>query len=140
MFTQPCFIRKNTPELRKKLEELGYRQQSEEFYEFDFLIINHPICDFEDCGDGFGLHSSVDEWMINEHPRIYEDCIDCGTNEQLFLALAALRDIGGYLQWYINDNTGEWVFCKCDRRFACRLDRDMLRKATPSEILKKYDT
>lgn len=24
MFTQSCFIRKNTPELRKKLEELGY--------------------------------------------------------------------------------------------------------------------
>ena len=24
MFTTPCFIRKNTPELRKKLEELGY--------------------------------------------------------------------------------------------------------------------
>ena len=24
MFTQPCFIRKNTPELRKKLDELGY--------------------------------------------------------------------------------------------------------------------
>ena len=24
MFTQPCFIRKNTSELRKKLEELGY--------------------------------------------------------------------------------------------------------------------
>lgn len=23
-FTTPCFIRKNTPELRKKLEELGY--------------------------------------------------------------------------------------------------------------------
>jgi hypothetical protein len=23
-FTQPCFIRKNTPELKKKLEELGY--------------------------------------------------------------------------------------------------------------------
>ena len=24
-FTQPCYIRKNTPELRKKLEELGYK-------------------------------------------------------------------------------------------------------------------
>lgn len=24
-FIQPCFIRKNTPELRKKLEELGYK-------------------------------------------------------------------------------------------------------------------
>lgn len=25
-FTQPCFIRKNTPELRKKLRELGYNE------------------------------------------------------------------------------------------------------------------
>ena len=25
MFTTPCFIKKNTPELRKKLEELGYK-------------------------------------------------------------------------------------------------------------------
>ena len=25
MFTQKCFIRKNTPELVKKLEELGYK-------------------------------------------------------------------------------------------------------------------
>jgi hypothetical protein len=24
-FTTPCFIRKNTPELRKKLAELGYK-------------------------------------------------------------------------------------------------------------------
>ena len=24
-FIQPCFIKKNTPELRKKLEELGYK-------------------------------------------------------------------------------------------------------------------
>ena len=27
-FTTPCFIRKNTPELRKKLEELGYIKNS----------------------------------------------------------------------------------------------------------------
>ena len=25
-FTQPCFIKKNTPELRKKLKELGYNR------------------------------------------------------------------------------------------------------------------
>lgn len=25
MFTQPCFIRKNTPELREKLQKLGQR-------------------------------------------------------------------------------------------------------------------
>ena len=27
-FTTPCFIRKNTPELRKKLGELGYKKNS----------------------------------------------------------------------------------------------------------------
>lgn len=27
-FTTPCFIRKNTVELRKKLEELGYEPSS----------------------------------------------------------------------------------------------------------------
>ena len=32
-FTTPCFIRKNTPELRKKLEELGYRLFGEELNE-----------------------------------------------------------------------------------------------------------
>lgn len=26
MFTTSCFIRKNTPELRKRLSDLGYRQ------------------------------------------------------------------------------------------------------------------
>lgn len=28
MFTTPCFIRKNTQELREKLEEMGYEKQS----------------------------------------------------------------------------------------------------------------
>lgn len=28
MFTQSCFIRKNTPGLRKKLEDLGYKKAS----------------------------------------------------------------------------------------------------------------
>ena len=28
-FTTPCFIRKNTPELRKKLGELGYKVSNE---------------------------------------------------------------------------------------------------------------
>lgn len=27
-FTTPCFIRKNTPELRKKLGKLGYKKNS----------------------------------------------------------------------------------------------------------------
>ena len=38
MFTTPCFIRKNTPELRKKLEELGYFPPSKIWYDENFAI------------------------------------------------------------------------------------------------------
>ena len=34
-FTTPCFIRKNTPELRKKLEYLGYSHGKPEYYADD---------------------------------------------------------------------------------------------------------
>lgn len=30
--------------------------------------------------------------------------IDCGTNEELFLAIAALRDDSNYMQWFITDS------------------------------------
>ena len=38
MFTTPCFIRKNTPELRKKLEELGYKYSTFDDLELDGII------------------------------------------------------------------------------------------------------
>lgn len=34
-FTTPCFIRKNTPELRKKLEELRYSHGKPKYYTDD---------------------------------------------------------------------------------------------------------
>lgn len=42
-FTTPCFIRKNTPKLRKKLEKLGYRLFGEELNE-DLCIFTSPEC------------------------------------------------------------------------------------------------
>lgn len=30
--------------------------------------------------------------------------VDCGTNEELFLAIAALRDDSNYMQWFIADS------------------------------------
>ena len=32
-----------------------------------------------------------------------EDLIDCGTNEDLFKAVAALRDDSDYMQWFVTD-------------------------------------
>lgn len=89
-FTTPCFIRKNTPELRNKLEELGYKYST-----FDDLKL-----------DGIITFPSKGEYSVfaNYHfdgKHTLKSFIDCGTNEELFLALAALRDDNDYMQWFV---------------------------------------
>lgn len=86
-FTQPCFIRKNTPELRKKLEELGY---------VSHIFNNNDANNIY--ADKLGTYISVD---IENQPYY----IDCETNEELFLALAALRDDSDYIQWFVFPKT-----------------------------------
>lgn len=83
-FTTPCFIRKNTEALRKKLEEVGYKMLSP--IEYDNL----------ECSDNW----------VNDIKSL-NDCngIDCGTNEELFLALAALRDDTNMFQWFIAESS-----------------------------------
>lgn len=75
-FTRSCFIRKNTPELRKKLEELGY-----EYHGKDTLH-----------GTPCGVYCSFGSYFEisgNPKPSRFESIIDCDNNEELFLALAA---------------------------------------------------
>lgn len=91
-FTTPCFIRKNTPKLRKKLEKLGYRLFGEELNE-DLCIFTSPEC---------GLYN-IEFFSNIPHPE-ETDSIDCGTNEELFLAIAALRDDTNENQWFIADS------------------------------------
>lgn len=86
-FTTPAFIRKNTPELREKLEEMGLR-----------LYRSNPNA----------KHLLVDsgDYMAVGIKRISTNiAIDCGTNADLFLAIAALRDDSDYMQWFIEDIT-----------------------------------
>ena len=82
-FTTPCFIRKNTEALREKLEEVGYKMLSP--IEYDNL----------ECSDNW----------VNDIKSL-NDCngINCGFNEELFLAIAALRDDSNYMQWFITDS------------------------------------
>lgn len=132
MFTQSCFIRKNTPRLRKKLEELGYKDSV-----FDDLK-----------SGGIITFSSRSEYSVlaNYHfNRVHalKSHIDCGTNEELFLALAALRDDTDKNQWII-DEANE-CFGLEDSMMIC--DRDDMndravythyRKATAEEIIKHF--
>ena len=147
MFIQPCFIRKNTPELRKKLEELGYVP--------NYSISKHPevyknvaACNF------FGPHYyGVSEAEVSK-PGDIEDAIknrgmiDCGTNEDLFFALAALRDDTDVNQWfvmdveeYMNINQGDW-FIATDRtkgkHIGTQIDPMYCHKATVKELIEHF--
>lgn len=111
-FIQNCFIRKNTPELRKKLENIGYGHTP-----------SKTECSQSEC-----IYTHFGEWVgaygYRDRERYYKDHIDCGTNEPLFLAIAALRDdtsIGQYWvfdEYFENHKKGDFVMgafhrCSC---------------------------
>lgn len=108
MFTCRCFIRKNTSDLRNKLKELGHTICiCTEFNDARWLKIN-PQAPYT--VHGVGYTSEEMPWKSSEEVlEKFEDeakqidIVDCGTNEELFLAIAALRDDSDYRQWFIID-------------------------------------
>ena len=126
-FIQPCFIRKISNELCDKLTELGYK----------------------DCWTG-GIHTDELKtityvgnqcWSLTGfEPR---NSIDCGINEELFLALAALRDDIDRNQWFVNTKNA-WYLCK-DNKFREEIadwllstSADNWHKATVEEIIEHF--
>lgn len=106
-FTTSCFIRKNTPELRKRLEALGYK----------------PLLSIED-GECLSTASNLENYHSipaalfddKDSYRTY-DCagrIDCGTNESLFLAITALRYDTDDSQWFVYPPENIWFICVDD--------------------------
>jgi hypothetical protein len=135
-FTTPCFIRKNTPELRKKLEELGYRLFGEELNE-DLCIFTSPEC---------GLYN-IEFFSNIPHPE-ETDSIDCGDNEELFLSIASLRDDTDKYQWFIMDveiyvyiPKGTW-FQSTDRNggrhVGTQIESLYCHKATVEELIEHF--
>lgn len=147
MFTQPCFIRKYSEELCKKLEYLGLE------------LINSGGTTL-DCHnyDGKGHHKMIEEgraiitYQSSHYGVIYDiddvtkkGRVDCGTNEQLFLAISALRDDTDKNQWFTNGD--DWILCdflhlsehfyfyKIDK---IDLDIDSMHKATVEELIEHF--
>lgn len=139
-FKQGCFIRKNTPELRAQLEKLGYEYSG--FYKVDFSVLATTACN---------SHYSCVTDVLMDHPddRIHwrNNRIDCGTNEKMFLALAAMRDDNDYMQWFICDD-GESMFQvdkpgmsveKYIHEYMDGWDTEGYRKATAKEIVEHFN-
>lgn len=141
-FTTPCFIRKNTEELRKKLEEIGYS-----------LCLGRVFD--QKCLATSAFHrqymSIPEEIYDSTDPHVTYNCAnrkDCGTNESLFLAIAALRDDSNYMQWFIciedyiespdkEWKVGDWDLNTCpDVTYGQQLPH--WRKATVEELINHF--
>lgn len=105
-FSTPAFIRKNTPELRKKLEKLGYNHPTDVIEDERFCIATSPVnCNY---------HIIIKGAFDATNPYRTWNCagrIDCGTNEELFLAIAALRDDTDNNQLFTNGKD-DWGICR----------------------------
>ena len=131
MFTQSCFIRKNTSELRNKLEELGYTTST--------------ICKGGNIATSsiLGKYSIISDWQLNNtNPHITWNNghrIDCGENEELLLAIAALRDDSDYMQWFTDGE--KWLQNKQNDIEVIRYGEDNLinfHKATVEELIEHF--
>lgn len=104
-FTTLCFIRKNTPELRNKLEELGYLFIPNGWNEWSIPIEN---CEYLLCDTDTYQGNPISYYTGKVCKPNFG--IDCGTNEELFLAIAALRDDIDIHQWFTDGK--EWFLCR----------------------------
>lgn len=87
-FTTPCFIKKNTPILRERLEQLGYHK--------------HPSC-FADKPNVLFVNRGFYSPFPIGYAEELDNMVDCGTNEDLFLAIAALRYDTSANQYWVFD-------------------------------------
>ena len=99
-FTTMCFIRKSTKNLTDKLYRIGNRSCSGYWHSDINTLL---VCESDQyiCLD--------DEWG-NAVSLTKKGYINCGTNEELFLAIAALRDDSDVYQYFVNEK-GMFVFC-----------------------------
>lgn len=143
VFKQSCLIRKNTPKLMDKLKYLGYKI--------------HKLSETESRGNGIlcngkvavGIPYNSQEFNLDEYLKNNPQIIDCGKNEDLFLAIASLRDDSDIYQWFVyddkDDNLDErqilWFVCEDDDiRHDMWHDQAYLdcHKATVEELIEHF--
>lgn len=93
MFKVSCFIRKNTKELKDFLIRIGYEYRGK---------------DNNYSPGQNAIYCSFIGYFFIVHEDKPAPVIDCGTNEELFKALAALNSCTDLYQWFVGGND-EWV-------------------------------
>ena len=134
MFTQSCYIKKNTKELREKLKSLGYK-------------LNHGkawgkyLACFKTEDTNEYVFVGTTESDLENMPN-FAEAIDCRENEGLFLTIAALRDDTDINQWFTDGEM--WKYSVFEHftmdawyaRFGNLINN--LHKATVEELIKRF--
>ena len=87
-FTQPCFIRKSGKDnfpLIVELEKMGYKRE--------YMNWRNNI-------EGSNIVCEHQAWHCTDSDN-KPPAIDCGANEKLFMAIAAMRDDTDLHQWFV---------------------------------------
>jgi hypothetical protein len=154
MFTEKIYIRKNTPFLRNKLKQLGHTLCV--CTEFEGTVVltvtNNPVAYRSVHGWGYvdAEYPSLTQEEILEEFYKTTDKYDCGENEDLFLALAALRDDSDFMQLFIlleDYGAEDYGFIPKGTMHLCTAEKIYqyfpigmkVRKATKQEIIDFYN-
>ena len=130
MFTEKCFIRKNTQELREKLDELGY------IHTQNWSEKSKNKCRMIMCDNNY-VSRYYYNYIESQDKDFFKSFIDCGDNEDLFLAIAALQDKRDKNQWFVINKTGRFVKCKTDIWIHIA-EYEIAHKATIEELFNKF--
>ena len=135
MFKESAFIRKNSSELRHKLSEIGY--DISQIYEDSPCIATAAVVK-----KAVGI---TEDMFDDTNPHRTWNCanrVDCGYNEELFLAIAALNDENDKFQYFVlESNIGSINFpesiIKKGSLVQCLIDKwfiDINEDGTPNEL------
>lgn len=137
------FIRKNTPELRDKLKELGYHICPCALFE-DSVWLHTSFLTDEPTVHGIGFvdeeytgRKTIQEeldFFLYENSKSQNPWIDCEDNEELFLAIAALRDDTDKYQWFTDGRLWE----KCESDLPSKYMQIHGHKATVEELIDRF--
>jgi hypothetical protein len=126
MFTERCHIKKNTKYLRTELNNLGYKCNNGKWMG-SYLCTFHPI---GASNKNEVCYCGSPEWDLKGNPDLSKS-IDCGTDEDLFIAIAALRDDSDIMQYF----TDGVLYIKSMKNIRDEYD---LHKATVEELKKRF--
>lgn len=148
-FKQKCFMRKNSKKIREKLISLGYSNGTATNYGRHFIVTGIEYTVDSEPRYQFRSYKNYNHFYDYCRPEYIEkEYVDCGTNEKLFFAIAALTDNNDYMQWFVcnydyltyqmkEHYKGEFMICDSNKASINKI-KPQWHKATVKELIEHF--